>query len=151
MEKVSPFIRKLNLQYSRKLRFVPLPELAKRFVLDSNAHVFEAMSEDTCSNQWGIVITKSHGKYVIDRWNNWGDELKRVISDYRKIINLITEAVDDIYGYDVFYVKDAHRKNMDWEIIRDPSDLYDDEEEIDYGELPKGFEPLEAVPETLSI
>ena len=156
MKKGLPFIRKLNLQYSRKLRFVPLPELAKRFIIDSNAHVFEAFSEDTGANQWGIVITKSKGKYVIDKWSNfWDDtdvvkETKRVVSDYRKVIDIINDAVSPD-SYDVFFIKDKHRNNVDWQIIRDPSDLYDDEEEADYGELPKGFEPLEAIPETLSI
>ena len=160
MEKVNNFIRKVNLELSRKLKVIPLSEVAKRFLIDSNAKFFSACSEDTHSNTWGLFIEKSHGKYKIVRWRQiWAEEddadineeKVQVTSDYRKVMEAINDAIDDTYGYDCWWAKDSHHCNVDWEVIKSPNDLYDDSEEVDCGELPKGFEPLEAVPETLSI
>jgi hypothetical protein len=160
MEKVSTFIRKLALKLSRKWKVVPLNRVAERFLIDNNAKYFSACSEDTHSNTWGIFIEKVHGKYRIVRWSSiWNEEIEdsidrekvSVTADYRKVIEAINGAIDDDFGYDCWWAKDAHHTNVDWQVIKDPSDLYDDEEEIDVGELPEGFEKLEPVPETLSI
>lgn len=160
MEKVNAFIRRVNLELSRKLKVIPITEVAKRFVIDGNAKYFSACSEDTHSNTWGLFIEKNHGKYRIVRWSNyWNEETEEetgkekvsVTSDYRKVIKAINGAIDDEWGYDCWWAKDAHHCNVDWEVIKDPSDLYDDEETIDVGELPKGFEPLESVPEEIAI
>jgi hypothetical protein len=161
MEKVSNFLRRMNIELSRKTKIVPLPEVAKRFLIDNNAKYFDAVSEDTHSNEWGLFIEKVHGKYRIIRWSHvWSDdedgediskEKVQVTSDYRKVVKAINGAIDDDFGYDCWWAKDVHHCNVDWQVIKDPSDLYDDEEEIDVGELPEGFEKLEPVPETLSI
>lgn len=164
MEKVNSFIRRVNLELSRKLKVIPLSEVAKRFLIDDNAKYFDAISEDSHSNEWGLFIEKVHGKYKIvhwshtwsdDAWNNEEDadiseERVQITSDYRKVIKAINDAIGD-YGYDCWWAKDSHHNNVDWEVIRDPSDLYDDEEEIDVGELPEGFEPLESVPEEIKL
>ena len=160
MEKVNAFIRRVNLELSRKLKVIPITEVAKRFVIDGNAKYFSACSEDTHSNTWGLFVEKSHGKYRIVHWSNFwneetgeetGKEKAYVTSDYRKVIKAINGAIDTDYGYDCWWAKDAHHTNVDWQVIRDPSDLYDDEEELDVGELPEGFEPLESVPEEIEI
>lgn len=160
MEKVNAFIRRVNLELSRKLKVIPITEVAKRFVIDGNTKYFSACSEDTHSNTWGLFIEKVHGKYRIVHWSNFwneetgeetGKEKVQVTSDYRKVIRSINGAIDDDYGYDCWWAKDAHHTNVDWQVVRDPSDLYDDEEEVDCGELPEGFEPLEAVPEEIKL
>lgn len=160
MKNPNTFIRELNLKLCRKTKIVPLPEVAKRFLIDGNAKYFSACSEDTHSNTWGLFVEKNHGKYKIVRWSQiWdeedGEETSKekvqVTSDYRKVVIAINGAIDDDYGYDCWWAKDAHHTNVDWEVIRDPSDLYDDEETVDCGELPEGFEPLEAAPEEISI
>lgn len=165
MEKVNSFIRRVNLELCRKLKVIPITEVAKRFLIDGNAKYFDAISEDTHSNEWGLFIEKTHGKYRIVRWSHkWSDEAweneedadistekVQVTSDYRKVIRLINAAIDEDYGYDCWWAKDAHHTNVDWQVIGNPDDLYDDEEEIDCGELPEGFEPLEAVPEEINI
>lgn len=168
MEKVNSFIRRVNLELSRKLKVIPLSEVAKRFLIDGNAHYFDACSEDSHSNEWGLFIEKVHGKYKIIHWSHtWSDEAwnneedadiseekVQVTSDYRKVIKAINGAIGD-YGYDCWWAKDAHHCNVNWQVISDPSDLYDDEEEIDCGELPEGFEPvneeLEPVPEEIKL
>ena len=61
MKKVNTFIREVNLKLCRKLRVISPSEAGKRFVIDSNAHTFDAMSEDTHGNQWGLWIKKCHG------------------------------------------------------------------------------------------
>ena len=155
MKKVNTFIREVNLKLCRKLRVISPSEAGKRFVIDNNAHSFSALSEDTHANQWGLSIEKWHGKYIINRWSNcWDDydivvERVSVTSDDRKVIKLINAAVDD--GYEAFWIKDKHLNSLKWYIPRETSELYDDEEEVDCGELPQGFEPLEAVPEELAI
>ena len=160
MKKVNSFIRSVNLALCRKLRVIPLNEVGKRFVIDGNAKYFSACSEDTHSNEWGLFIEKSHGKYKIVRWSQiWdeedGEETSKekvqVTSDYRKVMAAINGAIDDDYGYDCWWAKDAHHTNVDWEVINNSSDLYDGEEEIDVGELPEGFEPLENVPEEIKL
>ena len=164
MEKVSTFIRKTNLKLCRQLKVIPITEVAKRFLIDNNAYSFDAMSEDTHSNQWGLYITKKHGKYVINYWRNlWDDtdiveEKVSVTSDYRKVITAINNAIgaeDDWSSYDCWWVKDKYLNSVNWEVIKDPSDLYNDEETVDYGELPEGFEPvkeeLEPVPEEIKL
>ena len=161
MEKVNAFIRRVNLELSRKLKAIPITEVAKRFLIDGNAKYFDACSEDSHSNEWGLFIEKKHGKYKIVRWSHtWSDEEDgedstsekvQVTSDYRKVVKAINGAIDTDYGYDCWWIKDSHHCNVNWEVIRDPSDLYDDEEEIDVGELPEGFEPLESVPEEIEI
>lgn len=160
MDKVSIFIRKTNLKLCRKLRVIPITEVGKRFIIDGNAKYFSACSEDSSSNTWGLFIEKSHGKYRIVKWSSYWDaetgneineEKVQVVSDYRKVVEAINAAIDDDYSYDCWWAKDAHHNNVDWEVIRDPSNLYDDEEEIDCGELPEGFEPLETVPEEIAI
>lgn len=161
MSKADTFIRLVNLKLSRSLKTIPLCEVAKRFVIDSNAKYFEAVSEDTHSNEWGLFIEKIHGKYRIVRWSHvWSNdeddediskEKIQVTSDYRKVVKAINGAIDDDFGYDCWWVKDTHHCNVDWQVIKDPSDLYDDEEEIDVGELPEGFEKLEPVPEEIEV
>lgn len=160
MEKVNSFIRRVNLELSRKLKVIPITEVAKRYLIDSNAKYFSACSEDTHSNTWGLFIEKVHGKYRIVHWSNFwneetgeetGKEKAFVTSDYRKVEAAINAAIDDDYGYDCWWAKDAHHTNVDWEVIRNSGDLYDESGEIDCGELPEGFEPLEAVPEEISI
>ena len=161
MKKVDSFIRFVNLTLSRKLKAIPITEVAKRFLIDGNAKYFDACSEDSHSNEWGLFIEKKHGKYKIVRWSHtWSDEEDgedstsekvQVTSDYRKVVKAINGAIDEDYGYDCWWIKDSHHCNVNWEVIRDPSDLYDDEEEIDVGELPEGFEPLESVPEEIEI
>lgn len=160
MQKVNNFIRKVNLELSRKLKVIPITEVAKRYLIDSNAKYFSACSEDSHSNTWGLFTEKNNGKYRIVHWSNYwneengqetGEEKVQVTSDYRKVIAAINDAIDDDYGYDCWWIKDAHHTNVDWEVINNSSDLYDDEEEIDCGELPEGFEPLEAVPEEIKL
>ena len=161
MEKVNAFIRRVNLELSRKLKAIPITEVAKRFLIDGNAKYFDACSEDSHSNEWGLFIEKKHGKYKIVRWSHtWSDEEDgedstsekvQVTSDYRKVVKAINGAIDTDYGYDCWWIKDSHHCNVNWEVIRDPSDLYDDSEEIDVGELPEGFESLESVPEEIEI
>lgn len=160
MQKVNNFIRKVNLELSRKLKVIPITEVAKRYLIDSNAKYFSACSEDSHSNTWGLFIEKVSGKYRIVHWSNFwneetGEETSRekaqVVSDYRKIIKAINAAIDTDYGYDCWWAKDAHHTNVNWEVVSSPSDLYDAEEEIDVGELPEGFEPLEAVPEEIKL
>lgn len=165
MKNPNTFIRELNLKLCRKTKIVPLPEVAKRFLIDNNAVFFDACSEDSHSNEWGLFVEKKHGKYKIVRWSHtWSDEAwnneedaditeekVQVTSDYRKVIAAINGAIDTDYGYDCWWIKDAHHTNVDWEVINNSSDLYDDEEEIDCGELPEGFEPLEAIPEEIEV
>lgn len=165
MEKVNAFIRRVNLELSRKLKVIPPSEVAKRFLIDSNAVFFDACSEDSHSNEWGLFIEKKHGKYKIVRWSHtWSDEAwnneedaditeekVQVTSDYRKVVRAINGAINGDYGYDCWWIKDAHHTNVDWEVINNSSDLYDDEEEIDIGELPEEFEPLENVPEEIEV
>jgi hypothetical protein len=168
MEKVNSFIRRVNLELARKLKVIPITEVAKRFLIDGNAKYFDAISEDSHSNEWGLFIEKVRGKYKIvhwshtwsdDAWNNEEDadiseEKVQVTSDYRKVIKAINGAIDDEFGYDCWWAKDSHHTNVDWEVIRDPSDLYDDTEEVDVGELPEGFKPveeLEPVPEEIKL
>ena len=160
MKKVDSFIHFVNLTLARKLKVIPITEVAKRFLIDGNAYSFNAMSEDTHSNQWGLYITKKHGKYIINRWRNlWDDtdiveEKISVTSDYRKVVTAINSAIgaeDGCSSYDCWWIKNKYLNNVNWEVIRDPSDLYDDEEELDVGELPEGFEPLEAVPEEIEV
>lgn len=166
MKKVNTFIREVNLKLCRKLNTVPLCEVAKRFLIDNNAHSFTAVSEDTHANQWGVSIIKNHGKYTITYWKDVWDEQAEddivtekvnVTSDYRKVI----VAINDVIGvdaewnsYDAWSIKDKHLNRVNWDIFRNPSDLYDDEEEINCGELPEGFKPvneLEPVPEEIKI
>lgn len=155
MKKPNTFIRQLNLKFCRKLRAIPISEAGKRFVIDNNAYRFEAESESTSSDQWGLMITKSHGKYVISHWASdwdapyWVRERITVISDERKVIKLINAAVDD--GYEAFWIKDKHLNNLKWHVLSNASELYDDEEKIDVGELPEGFEPLEDIPEEIAV
>lgn len=160
MKKVNTFIREINLALSRKLKTVPFNYVAKRFVIDNNAKYFSACSEDTHSNTWGLFIEKVQGKYRIVRWSSiWNEEIEdsidkekvQITSDYRKVIKAINGAIDDDFGYDCWWAKDAHHCNVDWQVIKDPSDLYDDTEEVDCGELPEGFEKLEPVPEEITI
>lgn len=160
MEKVSIFIRKTNLKLCRKLKVIPITEVAKRFVIDNNAKYFSACSEDTHSNTWGLFIEKVQGKYRIVCWSSiWNEEIEdsidkekvQITSDYRKVIKAINGAIDDDFGYDCWWAKDAHHCNVDWEVIKNPEDLYDDTEEVDVGELPEGFEKLEPVPEEITI
>lgn len=164
MKNPNTFIREVNLALSRKLKIIPLSEVAKRFLIDSNAVFFDACSENSHSDEWGLFIEKIHGKYKIVYWNHtWSDdedgedstsEKVRVTSDYRKVVAAINDAiaVDDTWdGYDCWWIKDKHHTNVDWEVIRNLSDLYDDEETIDVGELPEGFEPLENVPEEITV
>jgi hypothetical protein len=163
MEKVSIFIRKTNLKLCRKLKVIPITEVAKRYLIDGNAKYFSACSEDTHSNTWGLFIEKNNGKYRIVHWSNYwneengqetSEEKVQVTSDYRKVIKAINAAIDEDYGYDCWWAKDSHHTNVDWEVIRDPSDLYDDTEEVDVGELPEGFKPveeLEPVPEEIKL
>ena len=152
MKKVDSFIRFVNLMLSRKLKAIPITEVAKRFVIDGNAKYFSACSEDSSSNTWGLYIIKKHGKYVINRWRNlWDDtdtveEKVSVTSDYRKAVTAINNAIS---SYDCWWVKDAHHCNVNWEVIKNSGDLYD--EEIDMGELPESFEPLESVPEEIKL
>ena len=158
MKKPNTFIRQLNLKFCRKLRAIPLSEAGKRFVLDGNAHRFEAESENTSSDQWGLMITKNHGKYTIIHWASdwdapyWVRERITVTSDDRKVIKLIDGAVDD--GYEAFWFKDKQLNNLKWHVLRDVNDLYDDNVEIDLGAVPEDFEPvneLEPVPEEIAV
>lgn len=160
MKNPNTFIRELNLKLCRKTKIVPLPEVAKRFLIDNNAVYFDACSEDTHSNTWGIFIEKVQGKYRIVRWSSiWNEKTEdsidkekvQVTSDYRKVIAAIDSAIDEDFGYDCWWAKNAHHCNVDWEVISNSSDLYDDEEEVNVGELPEGFEKLEAVPEEIAI
>ena len=158
MKKPNTFIRQLNLKFCRKLRAIPLSEAGKRFVIDNNAYRFEAESENTNSDQWGLMITKNHGKYVITHWandwdaDNWVRERITVTSDERKVIKLIDGAVDD--GYEAFWFKDKQLNNLKWHVLRDVNDLYDDNVEVDLGAVPDNFEPvneLEPVPEEIAV
>lgn len=160
MKKVNTFIREINLALSRKLKIIPLNYVAKRFLIDGNAKYFSACSEDTHSNTWGIFIEKNHGKYRIVRWSSvWNEKTEDIIdrekasvtSDYRKVLAAIDSAIDDEFGYDCWWAKDAHHCNVDWQVIKDPSDLYDETEEVDVGTLPESFKKLEDTPETITI
>ena len=156
MKKVFKFIREFNLKNLRKLRCISAEDLGKRFTIDSNAYAIVFETELADSYGWEMTIIKSHGKYTITTMRIDGNEIFNektwVTSKDTVVENLINT---EIMACDDFCVKNKHIEDLHWKILKSPSDLYDGEEVIDFGELPKGFEKipeeLEPVPEYITI
>lgn len=152
MKKIHKFIREFNLKNLRKLRHISAEDFGKRFTIDSNAYAIVFNSELTDNSEQEMTIIKSHGKYIITTmhidWNEilnektWSTSKDSIVE---KLIN------NEIKSSDEYCVKSKHIEDLRWKVIQNPSELYDGEEMINFGELPKGFEPLEPVPEEIAV
>lgn len=155
MKRVHKFIREFNLKYFRKFKCIPAEDFGTRFVADGNAHSITFETEVAHEVYWDLIIVKNKGKYIvtithmdcgdIDREKSWVTFNDAVIE--KLITNEIREA-------DEFCVKNKHIEDLNWKIAKSPSDLYDGEVVIDFGELPANFNPvetLEPVPEFITL
>lgn len=147
MKKVNKFIREFNLKYFRKFKHIPPEDFGIRFVADGNAHSIIFETEIAHEVYWDLTIVKNKGKYIVTITHmDCGDidhEKSWVTSNDAVIAKLIT---NEIQKADEFCVKNKHIENLGWKISHD---------EIDFGELPKGFEKitdkLPAPPEYITI
>lgn len=155
MKKVFKFIREFNLKNLRKLRCISPEDFGTRFLIDGNAHFITFEFELTESSGWEMTIVKNHGKYVITQMRFDGSE----IFDEKTWVTSKDTVVEDlinteIMACDKYCVESKHMEDLNWKIVKSPSDLYDGEAVIDFGELPDNFKPveeLEPVPEFIDI
>lgn len=144
MKNVHKFIREFNLKYSRKFKRIPSEEFGKRFVIDSNAHLITFETEVTCEDRWVLYIAKNHGKYFVSimriDWNDMQSEKSFVTSRDDVVIRLINNEIEYSNNY---CVENKRRENLHWQVVRTPSELYDREEEIDFGDLPDEFRRID--------
>lgn len=157
MNKPVKFIKKFILENARKGNSVVVTDAAKRFVIDGNAHSI-SLTTSPDVYQYGIIIVKEHGKYVVNEWCFNGETGNTKHSIYSTSKDTIIEKLinRELDNASVCIIRDKHMNSLGWKVIRDAADLYDDEMLMDvYGSLPDGFEPvndeLEPVPEYINI
>jgi hypothetical protein len=152
MKKVNKFIREFYLKHSRKFKHISAECFGTRFITDSNAKSISFETTTSYEICWNLTIVKHNGKYTVTiarmDCNDIIYEKSWVTSKDSTIEKLINH---EILKADAFCVKNKHHEDLGWQVITDPSDLYDDTKEIICGELPEGFEPLDNPPSEISI
>ena len=126
---------------SRKGNQVDIADFAKRALVDSNVK-YVSFFMYNIGKVRGTTIIKSHGKYYINNWCNQeeGDQNIWYASNIRCISrdDIVEKLIKEFHAKcNKYSILDKHLNPIRWEIT--------------YGELPKGFEKLEDIPEEIEV